>query len=380
MGYLSLFIHNYNKNITVIKAYIEFFVYLILKICLPKYQPTKKSILFINTGEIGDLLVCSQLLENDYLFEDYEYIGLVIKSKYLELLKYNNTKINIIEIKINKFKYSIYYKYKMLSFLRKLSFTTVINLNAARGIINEELTHSLNSKNTICLNNDFTYLGRKLGHYFSGKYSKIIFENEFNEYKKIDLLMKYFTKGKIKVKNTSKIFYYNFEEINKYISEWRKYIIIAPKSSIGNRDWNIENFKYIASKLSSKYKIIILGSNSQKNILEKSFSNSKNILVYAGKFHLYHLPQIIKYAQLFIGLDSGLTHIAIKVRTKLIAIIGGGEFGRFFPYKESNKTFFLYNKLDCFNCQWKCHLEKQFCISEVKPETVLNFANYLLTS
>ena len=109
-----------------------------------------------------------------------------------------------------------------------------------------------------------------------------------------------------------------------------------------------------------------------------SWPCNKNVTILAGELELYEIPFLVKYAKLFIGQDSGLTHIAFKLGVPLIAIIGGGEFGRFFPYRESEKVRFLYSKMDCFLCHWECKKKEMFCMTDIAPNILLNEANKLL--
>lgn len=145
-----------------------------------------------------------------------------------------------------------------------------------------------------------------------------------------------------------------------------------------NRNWKKILFFEIINKLSNSHKIILLGSTSQKRELENLCENNANIKILAGELKLNEIPSIIKRAKLYIGLDSGLTHIALKVGLPLIAIIGGGEFGRFFPIKESEKVKFLYHKMDCFLCHWECKKSEMFCMTEITPENVMKEVEELL--
>jgi ADP-heptose:LPS heptosyltransferase len=78
----------------------------------------------------------------------------------------------------------------------------------------------------------------------------------------------------------------------------------------------------------------------------------------------------MKNCSLYIGNDSGLTHLAHQLNAPLIAIIGGGKFGKFFPYKEREDAVFLFDQMDCFGCDWNCIHDKRYCLINVSPELV----------
>lgn len=349
-----------------IKINIEILFFIFL------YKSNNKSrnenLLFINTGQIGDLVVSSLLFENQEFLGKFNKVYFLMKNSYLEIFKNYNGKIELINFEYSKYKYSIPYKLKFLKMIRELHINISINLTADRGIINEELTHLANANETIALNKRKKYLGRFWGFYFDKKYSRFIGLDKFNEYEKHIDLLKYFDNGR-EIVFTDNIFD-NDKNIlkNMYLNS----IIIAPFSSINNRDWQHEKFKKIISTLNSKYHIVLLGSKEQEKSLLELKGTNQGVSILAGELKLNEIPRIIKASRLFIGLDSGMTHIALKVGVPLVAIIGGGQFGRFFPFKESNKVKYLYHQLDCFGCEWQCKLESKFCIENVSVEEVLN--------
>ncbi len=363
-----------------IKNYFEFLIYVTLKFILPNYPYKEKTLLLINTGLIGDLVVSSVLLENHTIFNKYDKVQFLIKKQYLELFKNYSGKVEFIGYNYYKYKFSLAYKYKFLSKLRAEGFDKCIHLTAARGILNEEITHLVGAKETIALNSFWEYLGNNLGKYFDNKYFKIIASSILNEYEKHFELIKYLDK------NSSEIIFNNGITFNEKDSsnfekfaEYENAIVIAPFSSLQNREWKKEYYFETIEKLKTKNKIILLGAKNQKKDLEELKNDDERVIVLAGKLKLSEIPLLLKQAKLFIGQDSGITHIAFKMGTRIIAIIGGGEFGRFFPYKESEKVKFLYSKMDCFLCHWECIKDKMFCITDVTPQILLDEVEKILS-
>lgn len=357
-----------------IKNYSELVVFYFFQIILPKSKTQMSKLLIINTGEIGDLIVSSVLLENEEIFDGYSKICFIIKEQYLELFKSYEGRIQFIGYNYNKYKYSFIYKYKFLSSLRREGYQTVIHLTAARGILNEEMVHLSGAKEKISINSFWEYLGSHLGKYFDNKYQKIIAKDIINEYDKHFELIKYLKKDNNKEIVFNKGITFNEERI----SERLNCITIASFTSLRNRDWKKEYFSELIKILVQKHEVKLLGSRSQKKDLEKLKNDNESVQVYAGAFSLNEVHKIILESKLFIGLDSGLTHIALKMNTPLIAIIGGGEFGRFFPYKESAQVKYLYHKMDCFLCHWECSKEEMFCLTEITPQDVISVFNNMI--
>ncbi len=363
--------------IRYIKNYSELLIWYFLKLLLPKSETNGNSLLLFNSGRMGDLVVSSIMLENPESFDKFKKVYFLIKNQYLELFEDYNGKVKIIGYNYKKYKYSIIYKYKFLSMLRGVGFNTCINLTAARGILNEEIVHLTNANNIITLNSFWKYLGTFFGKYLDAKYTNIIAENILNEYDKHVELIKY-----LRNEYSSDIIFngsHTFDVSQKLsgcdTDEISDSIIIAPFSSTMDRDWKSIFFVKIIKELSIDHKIVLLGSRVQRKRLEDLCEDYSNIKIFPGKLKLNEIPALLSKAKLFVGLDSGITHIALKVGIPLVAIIGGGEFGRFFPYSESKRTNFLYHKTDCFLCHWKCIHRQKFCMTNVTPQDLLAVVN-----
>jgi len=355
------------------KNYTELILFFFLKTILPKNNLQKNTLLLINTGEIGDLIISSVLLENPDIFSNYEKVHFLIKEQYLELFKNYTGKVEFLGYNYKKYKFSLLYKLKVLTMLRKEGFETCIHLTAARGILNEEITHLVGSKEVITLNSFLQYLGNNLGKYFNKKYTKIIASETLNEYAKHFELMAYLGGDVTKIVLNNRITFdeENFQKDEKF-ENYKNTIVLAPFSSVMNREWKKEYYIETINKLKESHKIVLLGAKKQKEDLEKLKNRDENIEILAGELKLHEIPFLLKKAKLYIGQDSGLTHMALKVGIPIIAIIGGGEFGRFFPYKESEKVKYLYSTMDCFLCHWECAKDEMFCMTNVTPKILLN--------
>jgi len=67
----------------------------------------------------------------------------------------------------------------------------------------------------------------------------------------------------------------------------------------------------------------------------------------------------------------------MATQTKAVCILGGGHFGRFAPYPGhlTNKPTCIFEKMDCYNCNWDCKFKTAEnipypCISGVSLDKV----------
>ena len=367
----------YFKNAFVLIQYrvLQFFL-------KSKKSNEKKSVLFINTGQIGDLMVSSIILDNDDIFDDSK-VYFLIKEKYLELFNDYHGKVEIIGYNYLKYKWSIFYKIKFIKYLHSLKLSKWFNVTSARGILNDEMSLLSGANEVYCLNSNWRYLKKAFGKRMDLEYDGVLCKNKTNEYNKHLALLDYLNQGKDNNINTKNIKVFNTSRSLELLSNERfdddEYITVAPLPSDIKRSWGINNFKELCKELTKSFKVVLLGSMNDKEILDGISKSNNKIINTAGLLKLYEVPSVISKSKLFIGNDSGLTHIALKFNIPVIAIIGGGNYGKFFPYDEENpKVVYLYDDMDCFGCEWRCIYKERLCLTNVKINTVLDNVKKLI--
>ncbi|KWT87083.1 glycosyltransferase [Candidatus Magnetominusculus xianensis] len=119
----------------------------------------------------------------------------------------------------------------------------------------------------------------------------------------------------------------------------------------------------------TNFKLIILGGIDtvavSGEIYEKFNGTSYNL---TGKATLRQTAAIIRRCRLVLSSDSAAAHIATAVGTPNVVVLGGGHFGRFFPY--SRLTTAVCLPLECYRCDWRCRYEEKFCITAITPELI----------
>jgi ADP-heptose:LPS heptosyltransferase len=75
------------------------------------------------------------------------------------------------------------------------------------------------------------------------------------------------------------------------------------------------------------------------------------------------LAAIIEQSRCFFGIDGGSMHVAAALRKPVLAVLGGGHYPRFTPVVEP--SYLMTQRLPCFDCAWKCWLQRPACIDLV---------------
>ena len=153
--------------------------------------------------------------------------------------------------------------------------------------------------------------------------------------------------------------------------EVEQLVAMFPGASNEIKMWQPERFAALANYIAETYKarILICGAPSDRETQEAVASKvSAPVVRLVGKTDLLQLAAILKYSALYIGNDSGPLHLAVAVGTPTLCILGGGHFGRFYPYGDPQMHRVVFQKLECFHCNWLCPYEVAHCIRDITVE------------
>lgn len=335
----------------------------------------KNTLLFVNTGQIGDLVISSLILENDKLFENSDCY-LLIDKKFNELFSTYKGNVKIITFNKTKYRYLLLYRIKMIKILRKLNINKAYNITATRGFVNDEITLLSGGREFYSTSSDSKYLGKFILNKFNKMYNAILLNEIYNEYEKTVNIISNITGASISdiVVENNKTF-----RINKNIVIKNDYITISPFASNEIKNWGETNYKYLIEEISKSIKVFLLGSKKQRKILEKLKNNFENVECVTCT--LEEIPQIIYNSLFFVGNDSGLTHIAYRLGKPVVAVIGGGCYRKFLPFRTINKhSIDFVNNIECIGCDWNCKYPEPYCLTRIDKHTVLKKILYLLNN
>jgi ADP-heptose:LPS heptosyltransferase len=150
-------------------------------------------------------------------------------------------------------------------------------------------------------------------------------------------------------------------------------VVLFPGASWDAKLWPFENYAQLADRILQHYdaQIIICGAVTDSQGVARIQANIRGqVFNLAGKTSLRELAAVFEGCDLFIGNDTGPLHLAVSVGIPTLGIIGGGHFGRFYPYGDLNRHRMVHKKLDCYYCNWKCIHESVRCIQEITVEDV----------
>ncbi len=154
-----------------------------------------------------------------------------------------------------------------------------------------------------------------------------------------------------------------------------------PGASNSVRIWPPERFAQMADFFADRYgaRVLLGGSASEwglgEGIIRLCKTTPCNLI---GSTTLPQLAAVLRLCCLYVGSESGPLHLAMAVGTPTLCIMGGGHFGRFYPYGDPNMHRMVFKHMDCYNCNWQCIHESVRCIQEIPLERACEEASRLM--
>ncbi len=147
-------------------------------------------------------------------------------------------------------------------------------------------------------------------------------------------------------------------------------IILHPKSKGSAREWGLDNFSNLITKLDkTKYQIFISGTAQEGELVKDLIAKHPEVINLTGKLSLQQFIAFINHCDVLIAASTGPLHIAAALGKKAIGLFAPMRPihpGRWKPIgKQAN--YLVLNK-DCSDCRktMNCH-----CIREIKIMEVI---------
>jgi lipopolysaccharide heptosyltransferase I len=170
------------------------------------------------------------------------------------------------------------------------------------------------------------------------------------------------------------------EKVSALLGEQPKLlIVICPTARWETKCWPQASFAALTDKLKDKYQatIVFVGAPNEKEII-KNITNlmQSDSIDLSGQLNLMEVAALLEKADLFVGNDSGLMHMASATKTSTVAIFGPTDPKRTGPYNPLARV--VKADLDCMPCfskSCKCDIQ---CMRQLSVEKVVKACNELI--
>ena len=182
---------------------------------------------------------------------------------------------------------------------------------------------------------------------------------------------------------------YTSTEEEDYIDSWlhsngllhRDFVVVHPGARFWFKRWSTEKWAGMIDLIQSELNIPVVISGGQKELDDiRAISSLMTTPTYslAGRTSILDLAALLKKAALFIGNDSGPTHVAAASGTKVIALFGPTSPAVWRPWGDGHTV--IYKQFDCSPCgRIHCDLDKENCMGKISISEVFSAVCQSLT-
>lgn len=310
-----------------------------------------KKVLIFRLGAIGDVVHTTGLLralKNYNPQISIHYLTTRVPSK---LLEYNHAldKIWISEDK------SYSYIYNFAKELKRENFDLLINLQPPT-IRNKIFAHFIGAKKTLNYKKDF----------------------KFHAVKNFFITASHAIKDLYLEEDLKLVIPENFKDKFNDLSGMIIGFNMGVSGTRQGRRWPLEYWGNLAKIIIDEYncKIVLTGSNDDKEFSEQILNISPNIISFCGKLDIMENAALLSKCNLVISGDTGPLHIAAAAGTNVIGLYGAAPTSRTGPYGSHATT--LYSSRNCVPCnRRKCKYIKKGdiytpCMEDLTANLVFN--------
>jgi lipopolysaccharide heptosyltransferase II len=157
-------------------------------------------------------------------------------------------------------------------------------------------------------------------------------------------------------------------------------IVLNPGGNWMNKRWSAENFSKLAEMLYEQISAQVIITGADKDLpLANRISEKAQIPIHiaAGKTTIKTLAALINLCDVYVGCDSGPTHMAAAVRTPLVALFGPTDPEITGPVG-SGHIEVLVSKIDCKVPCYELDCTENKCMEKIEVEDVFDACLRLL--
>jgi len=177
-------------------------------------------------------------------------------------------------------------------------------------------------------------------------------------------------------------------ELGDFNISKEKYVVVSPGTSARRRlkAWEEEKFADLIVSLKERFglrAVLVGGADSKEianNVMEKIKEGKKDREInltqnLTGKTSLRDLCSLLKKASLFVGVDSGIMHLASSFNVPVVGIFGPTD--PYFVGPQNPKSVVVREEMECVPCYLK-GCEERACMAKLDVKKVFDACERLI--
>lgn len=151
---------------------------------------------------------------------------------------------------------------------------------------------------------------------------------------------------------------------------------IMPEASHPCRVWPVKRYAQVVAALPDVDAVVIFGGGESRRDLAalraalQSECANVEVVNLAGRATLREAAACVARCDLLISTETWVLHAGVALGVPTVGIMGGGHFGRFYPWGDASRHRTARRLMDCYHCNWQCPYAVAHCIHDISAEQV----------
>jgi ADP-heptose:LPS heptosyltransferase len=159
-----------------------------------------------------------------------------------------------------------------------------------------------------------------------------------------------------------------------------EYVVIHPTATLETKQWLPDRFASVADAVSREFglRVLFTAAASEQAVLERVRKVAHQEHLYWNDLELDGLFWIISNCRLFVGNDSGPTHVAAALDKPLVVVWGSSNFAAWHPWGKRYEA--VRSDLPCIPCPgYECaEFGRPRCILDIPVDPVIEACRRIL--
>ena len=163
--------------------------------------------------------------------------------------------------------------------------------------------------------------------------------------------------------------------LRRTIDEDERPIVVFPLGSTELKRWPFERFSDACAALfpAAERALILVGSDAERPELEgfAQAEPARNFGVTTGGARdVVRIADVLANAAGYLGVDTGLAHLAAAYGVPGVTIYGGGHWPAYAPW--ATRSAGVVAPIPCFGCRWDCAFDHAYCVEAIPVDDVVH--------
>ena len=147
-------------------------------------------------------------------------------------------------------------------------------------------------------------------------------------------------------------------------------------------EWYVQAFKKSRGLIS---KLVFFGSEVDRaycesilQVFAESGWRKQSLLNLSGRTTVRQTVECYRRCDIMVTQETAAVHMATALGKPVVGIVGGGHYGRFYPWGDLQFSRVVNKEMECYGCNWICKYDTVRCIQEIDPQDAANEMFFLL--